>query len=245
MASIQDMTIKIKLDSSEFDRLMNAHIQNQEGEIMPRKKKVDPFKKGRTVAKKSGGGGKFINIPPDESLVLAPMVGLDEMVSADMHQHWNLTPPVYHPCIGADCPGCAVGNEARFKGFLPVIVKGEDEPSIYSFTISVYNQLETIEDSLDDGESLAGMALKIVRKGSGLKTRYTVIATGKRVSFDVEVPEFISSLGATDSDSIWEQLEESGEYDREDYITTPKKRKAEKVVEESDDEEEDDDWGEV
>lgn len=217
------------------------------------KRKVSPFKKGRAEKRESSGGSKFLNILPDESVILAPMVGLEEMISADMHQHWNCSPPVYHPCVGRSCPGCIVGNEARFKGFLPVMVKGETEPIIYSFTISVYNQLEELEDSLDDGESLAGMAIKIKRTGSGLKTRYLVIGTGKRIEFDIEPPDIVPFLGPVTVEEIWDLLDETDEYDRSEYeVEKPKPRRKPKKVEEPEedlDEEEDDedldDWGDV
>lgn len=213
---------------------------------MAKQKKVSPFKKGR-AERKAKSGGKFINIAPDESVILAPMVGLEEMISADMHQHWNLSTPVYHPCIGKNCPGCMIGNEPRFKGFLPVMVKGEEEPSIYSFTISVYNQLEELEDSLDDDESLSGMVLKIKRTGSGLKTRYLVIATGKRIDeFKADPPDVVPFLGPVDPDEIWDALEETGDVDREDYISVAPVKKGKKASSKpAEDDEDDDDWESV
>lgn len=196
-----------------------------------------PFRKGRAAVSASSGGGQFISLKPDEQIVLAPVEGLDGMISADMHEYWDIRPAIFHPCIGRGCPGCEVGNEPRFKGYLPVLPKN-GEVAVYPFTISVYNQLEGIEDALDEGENLKGFILKISRQGSGMKTRYQIVPIGKRVDVsEVDVPDFIPQLGPQTADAIWELLEENG-FDRTGKRVMPE-------AEETTGTAVDDDWGEV
>ena len=198
------------------------------------KKAVSPFRKGRAVVK--SGGGQFVGVKEGEPLTFAPLVGLEEMISADMHEYWDLRPAIYHPCIGRDCPGCKVGNEPRFKGYLPILLKSGDT-AVYPFTISVYNQLEVLEDALDDDEDLKGFAIKVSRKGAGMATRYTVVGLGKRLDTSkTDIPDFISHLGPQTEDTIWELLDSNG-FSRGEAAV--------KVADDEADDEEDDSWGDV
>ena len=197
-------------------------LDKKEKEIkMARKKKEEasPFRKGRATGVRSRGG-QFIRLADGESIVFAPMVGLNDMISADMHEYWDLKPVIYHPCIGRDCPGCIVGLEPRFKAYLPVLVKSTGEPAIFPFTISVYNQLEALEDEImddDDGADLKGFVVKVSRKGSGKATRYSVLGVGSRIDLtDAEVPDFVPQLGPATEEEIWTLLEDNG-FDRGAY----------------------------
>ena len=176
-----------------------------------KKKGRSPFTKGRVT--KSSGGSAFVGIKDGESITFAPLVGLNDLDSANMHEYWEIRPAVFHPCIGADCPGCALGNEPRLKSYMPILRKTEGV-GIFPFTISVYNQLEELEDALmedDPEDSIKGVQIKISRKGAGMSTRYNVIANGKRVKLgEAEVPDFLSQLGPTTVESINELLAKSG-----------------------------------
>lgn len=190
-----------------------------------------PFTKGRP--KKRGGGLFLPAVKEGEPLTFAPLVGMEELISADMHEYWDIKPAIYHPCLGRNCPGCAVGNEPRFKGYLPVLLQS-GEVGVLPFTISVYNQLEAIEDALDDGETIKGLALRLSRKGQMKATRYTVMALGKRLDVSkAEAPEFISKLGPATEDEVWDLLEENG-YSREDASAGR-----------SDEGDESDSWGDI
>jgi len=173
-----------------------------------KKTAVSPFKKGR--AEKRTGRGGFVTVKEGDPLTFAPLVGLEDMISADMHEYWDIKPAIYHPCIGRNCPGCKVKNEPRFKAYLPILLKS-GETAVYPFTISVYNQLEALEDSLDEGESLAGFAIKVSRKGQMKATRYTVLGLGKRIDItDAEIPDYVGKLGPQTEKEIWALLEENG-----------------------------------
>ena len=222
--------ITLKSAKEEHERLKSgfAALDKKEEEIkMARKKRAtkkesSPFRKGRATGVKSRGG-QFIRLADGESVVFAPMIGLDEMVSADMHEYWDVKPAIYHPCIGRNCPGCLVENEPRFKGYLPVLVKSTGEPAIYPFTISVYNQLEALEDEImedDDGATLKGLVIKVSRKGSMKATRYSVLGVGSRIDLTgAEVPDFVPQLGPTTEEEIWTLLEEN-DFDRSAYEAT-------------------------
>ena len=172
-------------------------------------KTSSPFTKGRTTRTR-GPGGFLQAVKEGEPITFAPLVGLEGLISADMHEYWNIKPAIYHPCLGRDCPGCAVGNDPRFKGYLPVLLQS-GETAVYPFTISVYNQLEALEDALEDDETLKGLAIKVSRKGAGKATRYTVMGLGKRLDVDgQEIPDFIKSLGPTTPEDVWALLEENG-----------------------------------
>lgn len=206
--------------------------------------KKSPFTKGRrSIPAGDSDGAGFISLKDGDKIQLAPLQGLDGMISADMHEYWDIRPAIYHPCVGKDCPGCAVGNEPRFKGYMPVVVKGEDGVSIWPFTISVYRQLETLEEALyEDGKDLGGNVLAVSRQGSSLKTRYSIMGTGRTVDMtDIEEPDFISRLGPQTIPEIWDLLEENG-FERPDAAP---KTVVEDDPDEAGEDDDDDDWGEV
>lgn len=202
--------------------------------------KTSPFRKGRKVSRKSN----FLSIGDGESITFAPLIGLDELISADMHEYWDIRPAIFHPCIGKNCPGCELGVDPRFKAYMPVVTR-EGDVAIYPFTISVYNQLEMIEDELE--ESLAGHVVKVRRQGTGFSTTYMVSGIGKTVNIEgIEHPEFLSALGPTTAEEIWAMIDETDAV--KVYGGTPREEasSADEVDDDdSDDDSDDDDWGDV
>ncbi len=252
--SPREMAVTVKIDTTVLERIKRRETELEtiframakaKGDDIMAKAKVSPFKKGRKKGGASAGGSQFLGLKDGESHVLAPMVGLDELVYADMHEYWDIRPAIFHPCIGRDCPGCEAGNDPRFKGYFPVLLKSGDV-AIYPFTISVYNQLEAIEDSMDDGETLKGFVLKISRKGTGLATRYTVVPVGKRIDVPSEVPDFISQLGPQSRDEIIALLEDNGfEVGGDTPVVKMDSESAAGSVTETDGDEDADDWGDA
>ena len=255
MAEAREYIVKVDVDIAAYlaalrklEKQFDEIRRYSEGELgMAKAKKArSPFTTGRVESKPVGDGQQFLSLKEGDTIQMAPLVGLDGMVSADMHEYWNIKPAIYHPCVGArKCPGEAVGNDPRFKGYLPVLVKDQGI-MIYPFTISVYKQLEQLENALDEGETLAGFVLRVSRTGSGLATRYTVLGIGKRIDVkDSEVPDFIDRLGPQTLEEIWELLEKNG-YDREDADSEPEVAKPEKDEDASEEKsDDDDDWGDV
>lgn len=183
----------------------------QEGYIEDMATRKSPFKTGRAGVKSSGSaGGQFLTLKNDgDSAVFAPMVGLDEMVSADMHSRWEVNPAVHHPCIGRKCPSCLTGDKPKFKGYLPIVLP-EGDIKIWAFTITSYRQLEALEDEMEDG-TLRGKAIKLIRRGVGLNTKWVVMGTGREIDVDgLEIPDFVPNLGPATESDINEALLEAG-----------------------------------
>jgi len=149
------------------------------------------FKKGPAVSATSRKG-LFVSINDDESVALASLVEIGEMLSADVHEFWEINPFVTFPCLGTDCPGCRIDNPTRFKAYLPVVNR-EGETKIFSFGIRVANQLTDIESAIGN---IKGKILRIKRTGKGLKTQYSVVPTGGNIDVgDYEIPDIEGSFG--------------------------------------------------
>lgn len=201
---------------------------------MPTRK--SPFRKGAVEVR---GDATFVTIKPDEFVQIAPLVGIDEMVSADMHEFWEVNPFVSIPCFGTnDCPGCRAGNNPKFKAFLPVVTR-EGEQKVYSFGISVARQLEDYEAELG---TIAGKVVKVKRTGSGFKTRYSLVLTGKEIDVSkFTVMDIIPLLGPDDEKKARQILVERGlleEEVAEEKKSTASRRKAKAPVDELDDDDE-------
>jgi hypothetical protein len=168
------------------------------------------------------GESKFLKIPEGEAVVIVPLTGLDDLISVDQHAFWDITPGVLVPCTGGNCPACSLGNKPSFRAFLPVMTR-ENGAKIFSFGISVLTQLESLEEELG---SLTGQVIKVRRRGSGLSTKYTVVAVGKKVSVKgVEAPDIITAIGPTDSYGVRRVLADAGLLDPDE----PKTKRTSKV----------------
>lgn len=160
------------------------------------------FRKGAEAAPSGGGeGGKFLKVPEGESISVVPLVNLDDLVSIDQHEFWDINPALLFPCIGAGCPACEAGNKPKYKAFLPVLANGDSTtPKIYAFGISVERQLETIAEEVGE---IQGLVLKIRRTGSGFNTRYSVVPTGKKVKIDgITAPRPEDEINVLSSEEI-------------------------------------------
>jgi hypothetical protein len=165
--------------------------------------------------------GAFIGVKAGDSIIIAPVEELDEVISIDQHTFWRDSggSPSF-PCILKKCPGCERGNGARFRGFLQVLTR-EGEVKVWSFPISVYHKLREIEEGIG---SIKGMAISVRAKKKGQFTDYAVVATGKRVKIapDIELLDVVPLLGPTTRDGIIELLDaaaaedDAGDDDDED-----------------------------
>lgn len=204
---------------------------------MATKKGSTPFKKGLTSLSERVGSGKFLSISPDESVTIAPLTNSADMISAEMHEFWEVNPLVSMPCLGPGCPACLTKNKPKFKAFLQVINQ-DKQVKIFSFGISIARQLEEIEESLGE---IKGHVLRIKRNGSGLKTRYVVTPLGKKISVSgVDLYDVESELGPITVEDQTRVLRERDLLAESDIPAT-KKSKAKPVIvdeeEEFDDEE--------
>jgi len=218
------------------------------------------IRKGRKAIGDAGvGTSDFVRISDGDVVDMVSLVNMDDLLSIDQHAIWldGGNSPMF-PCIGEDCPGCEVGNQPRFRAFLPVVLVEEGVQKIYSFGISVARALEELDDEF---EGLAGHVFRIKRKGTGLGTTYTVIAMGRTRKIDkYDALDVEEKLGPVTRKGILDLLEETGaledtsdeddeEEEEEEPAPRPKKKKGKKVAEESEEEEEvgeeDEDWDEV
>jgi hypothetical protein len=164
------------------------------------------IRKGKD-ALSSPASGKFLKISNDDAVVIAPLAGLEEMISIDQHEFWEVNPAAIVPCIHRKCPACEAGNSPRFKGFLPVVTK-EGEVKVWAFGIKVERNLEDLESELG---TLKGQALKFRRTGTGKMTQYIVTPLGRKMNVaDKEMPDIESMIGPLDAEGITRVLVDRG-----------------------------------
>lgn len=158
------------------------------------------------TANEENTGVSFLRISVDETLTVIPLTNLNApagetpdgsncMAKADMYFFFDIPNrpedvplSIQKPDSGED-PIAALGRKPNTVYFLWCLVEGgENEsntPTIWQFKSSVFKQLVEIEDAV--GGEIKGQTLRFKRSGSGLKTRYTVMPTGK-VQEDIEEP---------------------------------------------------------
>lgn len=160
-----------------------------------------------------GGGGRFVKIETDSTVELIPLMGVEGMIGFHQHAFWmeDGSSPIF-PCIREDCPGCQLGDEPSWKATMMVIqVEGKErEQRIWTFGASIARQLTELESTL--GSTIAGQLLRVRRTGAGLKTRYTVVATGRRAKIEgitFDEADLIKELGPTERGEIIAKLVEA------------------------------------
>jgi len=222
-------------------------------------------KGSKAISDVSAGAGDFVKISDGDAVDMASLLDLEDMLSVDQHALWleGGNSPMF-PCIGKDCPGCELGNQPRFRAFLPVyLVKEGNMVKIFSFGISIARALEELDEEFG---GLGGNIFRVKRKGAGLNTTYTVVALGKKIKVnDDDLPDDIEEkIGPTTRKTILALLTETGavedlvedddddeeeeEKEKEPVKKKKKKKKAapKKEEEEEEEEEEDDeDWDDV
>lgn len=220
------------------------------------------IRKGRkAIADVGAGAGDFVKIGDGDAVDMVSVYDMEEMLSVDQHAIWleGGNSPMF-PCIGKNCPGCELGNQPRFRAFLPVKLIETGEPKIFSFGIQIARALEELDEEFG---GLSGNVFRVKRKGSGLATTYTVVALGKKrkVSEDDVIDDLEEKIGPTTRAGILSLLEETGaiedlveeeedledeEDEEEEEEPAPKKRKSRKKAEvEEEEDEEDEDWEDV
>jgi hypothetical protein len=182
------------------------------------------FRKGTSGL---GGGGagerEFVSLKDGEKVTLASLVNMDDLISIDQHAIWldGGNSPMF-PCIGDDCPGCELGNTARFRAFLPVVTIPDSESKVFAFGIKVARALEELDEEFG---GLKGHMFTVRRKGTGLSTSYTVIAVGKKMDIaDATAIDVESKLGPTTAAGIRAMLKESGAVEGDEAEAKPAKK---------------------
>lgn len=201
-----------------------------------------------------GGGGNnvFVKLPPNEPISITPLTGLDEMISFEHHSIWlDAGNSPQFPCSqDENCPGCMIGNQARSRGLLNVMIKTDEgmKVQVWAFGMSVMKSLAEIEEAMDNG-SIAGHVIRVKKTGQGLGTKYSVVPTAnsaKTMPAESEHIDLVPLVGELDRDKIVAMLEEAGQWIEEDDVKPVAKKKSRPApppveTEEDDDDFEDDD----
>jgi hypothetical protein len=173
-------------DELKIVRMMiHSTIEKEKVKLMATK---TVFRKGSKAATggSDGSNGVFVRVKEDESLSFVPLTNLEDMISVDQHEYWDVNPALIFPCLGAaKCPACKSGHKPKYKGFLGVLANGEAEAKILPFGLMVERQLVEIGNEIGD---IKGNVFKLRRTGSGLSTKYTVVGVGKKVDVSATTP---------------------------------------------------------
>jgi hypothetical protein len=147
----------------------------------------------------------FWSLKDGETAQLTILVSLDEVVSVDQYALWDFNPaPVWVSC-GSNDPGVELGLKPTYRAYIPVakLTDGVEEVKIWSVGIGIHRQLADVS-ALADG--MKGLIIRVRREGSGLKTRYTIVSTGKRASsLPLRIPtvaDICAMLGPETRDEI-------------------------------------------
>lgn len=157
----------------------------------------------------SNSGGQFLSLKDGDNLQLTILCGGSEIVSVDQFSIWDFNPaPVWVDC-GDDDPGYELGLRPSYRAFLPVLVTIDGTPQVRIWSVGLGLHRDLVEiDEMSGG--LEGLIVRAKRSGSGLKTRYTVVSTGKHEkSMPSDVPstdDIIATLGPEDRSGILDLL---------------------------------------
>ena len=179
---------------------------------MMSKRQKQLFNKGaKGASTRTKSSGKFLSVKDGDKIQFAPLVDpMTDMISTDVHEFWEVNPFISFPCLGQageDCPGCECDNNAKFKAYLPVVLK-DKSVKIFAFGLMVFRELEMLDDSLG---SLKGKLLQVVRRGKGFETKYKVISLGKDVDVSaIKAIDVVEEIGDTEYDVIAGKLASAG-----------------------------------
>lgn len=147
----------------------------------------------------------FLTLKENDSFSVALLGGLSEILSVDMHSWWDYTPAPHLVCLGskAECPSCQLGHEPKTKSYIPVVTQ-EGEPKLLIAGAQIINALKELEAEVGN---LNGYVVRVKRTGSGLKTKYVTMGTGKKVDVSsYTVPDLEPALGVMTWDEQVEEL---------------------------------------
>lgn len=181
------------------------------------------FLKSGSAGLSEVGGNKFVKVETGQSVEIIPLTsveppygeeanGSNSVLSFNQYTKWmddlpdGALSPMFPAIGGPSDPGKMLGLESRFRALLLCLVKGEEEEKVFVMGVSVFKQLIDIEQALDE-KSIKGKVLKVSKTGSGLRTKWRIVPTGKSVEFEGE-PEtnLVDHVGPTTREEIIEML---------------------------------------
>lgn len=176
---------------------------------------------------RNGGSIEFVRIAAGEPAELILLTGVEppegekpngsnSLISYQQYTAWvdDLPEGTFSPSFPAtgrpDDPGRIIGLEPKFRGLMIVATTADPTtPKLLSFGKQVFRQLVELEAGL--GEPLKGRIVRIVRKGEGMSTRYSVINTGKSVDIEGDPGvNIVDHIGSSEPDDVIESLRKVG-----------------------------------
>lgn len=186
--------------------------------MVAKKSGYNPVKKGYDPRQDASNGtiGNWLKVEPNSAVDIVCLVSVEDIVSVEQCAIWlkgGENSPVW-VYTGDEDPYHDLGmkpKDKRYRAYLPVIA--DDEIKVWSMGKQAHQQLL---DTADASGDIKGMLFRIKRTGEGLKTRYSIIAKGKRKDVDdIEEVDVISMLGPLTPDGVKKMLAER--FDKEDY----------------------------
>lgn len=180
------------------------------------------FGKPEDRPKSDGKSGSFLSIPKDKIMTLKILVPASEIPSVDQCALWNyFNPSPVWTYIGADDPSIDLGIKHGYRAFVPVSFKddeGELKVKLWSVPLGVHKQLGEMDEMAG---SLKGQEIRVKKIGSGLKTKYSIVSTGRRIKITEKVPtqeEILDLLGPYTREEIIKVIEERCEMDWDEIV---------------------------
>lgn len=185
---------------------------------------------GRAGETLTAGGGRFLKLEAGKPIEIIPLTGVNPpdgeeadgkncVISFMQYSLWleegqrpeGVSSPMFPSIGGPYDPGKLLGLDAKFRGMMLCVVKGDDQEQIWGFGKQVFKQLVEIEDAL--GESIRGKVIKISKTGTGMSTKYRVVNTGRSVPVSGS-PEtdLLEWIGPTTREEIVELLEKAEQW---------------------------------
>lgn len=157
------------------------------------KSSYNPLKSGSDPRTEPKKGGSWLNIKPNTSVDITSLVEVDDILSCEQCAIWleggNSPVWVY---TGPEDPSHELGVEKRYRAFLPVLNE-DGEVQVWAMGKGAHSNILDIADATG---KLKGLDIRIKRTGSGLATRYSIVAKGSRSKVShIEEPDVISMLG--------------------------------------------------
>ena len=165
---------------------------------------------GRTPSA-SGGDSQFWSLKDGDVATITMLAELDEIVSVDQFSIWDFNPAAVWVDSGSGDPGYELGLTPGYRAFIPisVVIDGTEEVKVWSVGIGLHR---TISEVAQMTGTLKGLICRAKRTGSGLKTKYVLISTGKMaIKLPKNIPssdDIIATLGPDTREGIIKLIED-------------------------------------
>jgi hypothetical protein len=170
----------------------------------------------------------------------------------EYYTHWDNRANTAVPCVGEDCPFCAVNDSPSVRALTAWYFPDNDKGEQFKIFGSNKTTLDALSDEAEDEDGLLGKMLRIKRLSD--KGEYRVkVRTGKPLSktelkkliaefsseYDLEAMVLKQAQVQLERISAQDALEEEDDYDEDEDEETPKPSRKSKAQADEDEEDED------